>query len=103
VYRAADGTDPDVYLTASEWRLPVFRIIRFVVEKLLGTRSHTLTKCFREAFKRILGHAQCGQTGIGETDTDPGVVRSRPIGGGIDVGQKPPDQLTTVTGILDVQ
>src|SRR5258705_10449247 len=45
----ADDADLDVNLSATERPVPVLRIVPSVVTKLLSTRSHSHSKCFRKA------------------------------------------------------
>src|SRR6266496_3453151 len=53
LFGIADNADLNVNLSATERPVPTLRIVCSVVTKLLGTRSHADTKCFRKASQGV--------------------------------------------------
>src|SRR5258705_12639679 len=103
LFCVADDADLDVNLSSTKRRVPVLRIVRSVVTKLLSTRSHSPSKCCRKALQRVFRHAQCHQPRIADCNRDPRVFGTPPIGGRTDVRRESPQETTAAARIVDVQ
>src|SRR6266478_7786954 len=103
LFGVADDADLDVNLSATERPVPVLRIVCSVVTKLLSTRSHSHSKCFRKALQGVFRQAQRHQPRIADRNRDPRVFGIPPIGGRTDVRRESPQELTAAVRIVDVQ
>src|SRR5260370_20569890 len=103
LFGIANNADLNVNLSATERQVPVLWIVCSVVTKLLSTRSHAHTKCFRKTLQRVFRHAQRHQPRIADRNRDPRVFGIPPIGGRTDVRRESPQELTSAVPIVDVQ
>jgi hypothetical protein len=103
VFGFAEDADRDVDVSGTEGHFPVLRIVRSVVQELIGARSHTDAECFREALERVLRHAQRHQPGVADGYRGPGLAGLPPLGGGVDIGRQPPHEFSTGLCILHME
>ena len=99
----AECAHADVDLTFAERRVPVLRIVDALVAELPGARRHPFAKSLGKALQRILGKAERLKAGIADPDRKPGIGRSPPTRGGIDVRCQPAKKLATRLSIVDAQ
>src|SRR5262249_28144756 len=99
----AEDAYTDVDLACAKRSIPILRVVRAFISKLLGTRRHSRTKSFRKTLQRLLRQAQCFEPGVCDTQPKPRVARIPPAGGGIDMGSQAAQKLATNVRIVHAQ
>src|SRR5262249_35223714 len=99
----AERADADMDVAFAERRLPIFRIVRFTIAELVGARSHSYAKRFGKALKRFRREFECLQTGMADSDGQPGVRCLPPARCGIDVRCQTTNKIATRFRIIDAQ